>query len=113
MRQTNSWTCVALVTLRASQGGFGDLPALRPEQHRRRQEENSSRDEKYAIFKPHATTGTPSESSQTDGQTNRAHTQPMPRADLFRNRNGRLRDLARAISSQEGCHVLVADLFNG
>ena len=23
----------ALVTLRASQGGFGDLPALRPEQH--------------------------------------------------------------------------------
>ena len=39
--------------------------------------------------------------------------QPMPRADLFRNRNGRLRDLARAISSQEGCHVLVADLFNG
>ena len=104
----------ALVTLRASQGGFGDLPALRPEQHRRRQEENSSRDEKYAIFKPHATTGTPSESSQTDGQTNRAHTtQPMPRADLFRNRNGRLRDLARAISSQEGCHVLVADLFNG
>ena len=36
----------ALVTVRASQGGFGDLPALRPEQHRRRQEENSFRDEK-------------------------------------------------------------------
>ena len=112
-KETHHTLYMALVTLRASQGGFGDLPALRPEQHRRRQEENSSRDEKYAIFKPHATTGTPSESSQTDGQTNRAHTQPMPRADLFRNRNGRPRDLARAISSQEGCHVLVADLFNG
>ena len=69
----------ALVTVRASQGGFGDLPALRPEQHRRRQEENSSRDENYAIFKPHATTGTPSESSQTDGQTNTGHTHsPCP-----------------------------------
>ena len=107
--------CLALVTLRASQGGFGDLPALRPEQHRRRQEENSSRDEKYAIFKPHATTGTPSESSQTDGQTNRAHTQPMPRADLFRNRNGRLRDLARAISSQGAamCLLLTSSMVDG
>ena len=65
-------------------GFTGPLAAPRPEQHRRMQEENSSRNEKYAIFKPHATTGTPSESSQTDGQTNRAHTtQPMPRAQTY------------------------------
>ena len=43
----------------------------------------------------------------------RAAARVAVRADLFHNRNRRLRDLARATSSQEGCHVLVADLFDG